>query len=141
MLYVLRFSSGDCIIAAARDEKGARELADKIGFEESETIVSIRPISRFGVRLSPNDGGSLEVNSWDDSTLDDILIHEYPILNQALQKANSVPFVPSPNGEKSVVDQLRNAHEQNSEIIREGLRQEIDRLTSEPTTLKPGTAK
>jgi hypothetical protein len=140
MLYVLRLSSGGCIVAAAGDEKSARELANKMDLQERETIASIRPLSRFGVRFTPTDSGSLEVDSWDDSTLDDILIHEYPILNQALQKANSVRFVPSPNREKPVLDQLRNAHQQNSEIIRKGLRQEIERLASEPTIQKHKTA-
>jgi hypothetical protein len=140
MLYVLRLSSGDCVVAAAKDGKSARELADRIGLREGETITGIRPLPKFAVRLSPADNGSLEVNQWDDSTLDDILIHEYPILNEALRKANSVPFVSSPNREKPVLDQLKDAHQENAEIIRRGLRQEIERLTSEPTIHKHKTA-
>jgi hypothetical protein len=136
MLYVLRLSSGDCMVAASEDERSARELAGRMGLQEGETIASIRPLSRFGVRFSPTDSGSLDVNSWDDSTLDDILIHEYPILNEALQKANAMRFVPTPNREKPVLDQLRDAHEKNSEIIRKGLRQEVERLTSEPAKQK-----
>jgi hypothetical protein len=124
------------MVAASEDERSARELAGRMGLQEGETIASIRPLSRFGVRFSPTDSGSLDVNSWDDSTLDDILIHEYPILNEALQKANAMRFVPTPNREKPVLDQLRDAHEKNSEIIRKGLRQEVERLTSEPAKQK-----
>jgi hypothetical protein len=135
MLYVLRLSSGDSIVAAAEDESCARALAEKLGaMEENETIASVRRLSTFTVRLSPTDRGTLAVNVWEDSTLDDILGHEYPVLNQALKKANAVPFLPSPDREKAILDQLKAADEKNAEIIRQGLRQEIERLSSEPIT-------
>jgi hypothetical protein len=141
MLYVLRLSSGDSIVAAAEDENRARALAESLrSLEEAETIASARPLSAFAVRLSPTDRGALEVNQWDDSTLDDILGHEYPILKKALDKANSVPFLSSPNREEPVLDQLKTADHENAETIRRGLRQEIERLGSEPTIPKNKTA-
>jgi hypothetical protein len=131
MLYVLRLTSGDCIVAAAADERSARDLAASLGLEQGEAIASARPLSQFAVRFSPTDSASLEVNSWDDSTLDDILANEYPILNQAFRAANSVRFVPLPESTRPVVEQLKEAHENNTEIICEGLRQEVDRLKSQ----------
>ena len=79
MLYVLRLPSGDCIVAAAEDESSVRALMGTLGLEPGEIPATIRPLSRFAVRLSPTDEGSLEVNSWDDATLDDFLAHEYPL--------------------------------------------------------------
>ncbi|HEY3974345.1 MAG TPA: hypothetical protein VGM18_15170 [Candidatus Sulfotelmatobacter sp.] len=131
MLYVLRLTSGDCIVTAARNEVNAREQASSLGLEAGESVASARPMSRFALRLSPTDNGSLEVNSWDDSTLDDILMNEYPLLNKAFRTANSVRFMPSPNSQKPLLEQLRDAHEQNLEIIRKGLHQELERLVQE----------
>ena len=131
MLYVLRLSGGDCIVTAAEDEISARGMASSLGLEGGETIASVRPLSDFAVRLSPNVDGSLDVESWDDSTIDDLLVHEYPQLNAALREANSVQFMPPPNPGRSVLDQLRKAHEQNREIIRRGLQLEQQRLKTE----------
>jgi len=137
MLYVLRMTGGDCVVLTASDENQARELAGNFGLEGGEGIVSIRPLSDFGVRLSPNESGSLDVNCWNDATLDDILSHEYPALNEALRTANSVRFMPSPNSDQPLVIQLREAHEKNTEIIRQGLQDEQLRLS---TTGKKQTA-
>lgn len=86
MLYVLRLSGGDCIVTAAEDERSA--LACTLKLADGETVMSIRPLSGFTVRFSPTDSGSLEVSSWDDFSLDDILAKEYPILNEAFRRAN-----------------------------------------------------
>lgn len=136
MLYVLRLSSGDCIVAAAEDESGARALAGILGLQAEETIVAVRVLSGFAVRLSPTDNGTLEVDSWDDATLDDLLAHEYPLLNQALHEANSVRFMSAPDPTKPVLDQLRQAHAQNVKIIREGLQRERARLNSTTVSQK-----
>jgi hypothetical protein len=131
MLYVLRLSSGDCIVTAAESESRARQSATELGLEEGETVASVRALAELTVRLSPTDSGSLDVNSWADATLDDILTHEYPILNEALHKANSVAFMPPPNSNRPLFEQLKEAHEQNTEIIRKGLQVELQRRCSE----------
>lgn len=130
MVYVLRLSSGDCVLADAPNERIARDLADTLGLEQDETVVEIRALPRFAVRLSPTDSGSLEVNSWDDSTLDDILTHEYPLLEEAFRRANSMRFMPAPTPTRAVLEQLKESYEQNTEIIRKGLRQELERYRS-----------
>jgi hypothetical protein len=71
------------------------------------------------------------VESWDDATIDDLLVHEYPLLNTALREANSVQFMSPPNPSRPVLDQLKEAQTQNSEIIRKGLQLELKRLKSE----------
>jgi hypothetical protein len=141
MLYVLRLSTGDCVVAAAEDESSACSLATSFGLEDGEQIVSVRLLSRFAVRLSPTDSGSLEVKSWDDSTLDDMLAHEYPILNEAVRSANSVPFMPRSRSDKPVLDQLKQAYNQNTEIIREGLQRELARLGPAPLAEKRKAAR
>jgi hypothetical protein len=132
MLYIMRLAKGDCIIASARDERSAHDLADKLGQEDGETVVSVRELPRFAVRLSPNDDASLEVHSWDDSTLDDVLVNEYPALNDAFRAANAAPFLPEAQADEPLFAQLSEAHEKNTEIIREGLRMERQRLSPEP---------
>src|ERR1700722_17395412 len=143
MLYVIRLTKGDCIIAAGRDEQAVCDMAKCLAAEDGETVASIRAIGRLGIRLSPNDEGSVEIHSWDDSTLDDGLVNEYPLLNQAFHAANAVPLianVPSdqvqsdhprggrPRGDRPFIAQLKQAHEQNTEIIRKGLRLERQRF-------------
>jgi len=128
MLYVLRLSTGDCVITAASDESTARELASTLQLEPDETIASVRPLARLAIRLTPNDSGSLDVNAWDDSTLDDILQSEYPLLYAAFRRANSVPLLSSPDKDLPLLNQLKQANEENAEIIRTGLRLEQKRL-------------
>lgn len=131
MLYVLRLTSGDCIVTQAHSEISARAFASTIGIEEGESIATVRTLPRFGARLSPTEAGSLEVNSWDDATLDDILVSEYPLLNDAFRTANSVRFMPPPNSTRPLIEQLREAHEQNAQLICKGLQQELQRLAPE----------
>jgi len=134
MLYVMRLMNGDSIIADARDEQSARDFVRTLEGEDAAATVSIRRLPRFAVRFSPNDRGTLEVNSWDDATLDDVLAQEYPVLNAALDEANKVPFVAAKTG-KPVMSQLREAHERNAQIIRKGLEEEQQRF-SHATQLK-----
>jgi len=129
MLYVLRLSGGDCIVTAAEDERSA--LACTLKLADGETVVSVRLLSSFAVRFSPTDSGSLEVSSWDDFSLDDILANEYPILNEAFRRANSVRFMPPLNSDEPLFAQLSAAHEQNTQIIAKGLKVELERLSSE----------
>lgn len=141
MLYVVRLMKGDCIIVAASDKQNALEFAHRLGGEDRESVASVRELSRFGVRLSPNEEGSLEVDSWDDRTLDDVLANEYPVLNEAFQAANAVPFMSRERATEPLMDQLKRAHEQNTEIIRKGLRLERQRFTPDPVIQKPKTAR
>ena len=132
MLYILRLSTGDCIIVEAQDQEIARELAIASGLEEGESVVSIRSLSRFAARFSPNDSASLDVSSWDDATLDDILAHEYPALNEAFHHANSVPLMEAASANRGViVTQLKEAYQENLKIIRKGLRSELQRFAPE----------
>ena len=132
MLYVIRLMRGDCLVTDARDERAARNLATALTAEDGESIVSIRQLPRFGVRFSPSDQGSLEVHSWDDGTLDDVLINEYPILNQEFHRANAIPFGLTTTGSGPVLQQLKEAHEENTEIIRKALQMERERFSHEP---------
>jgi hypothetical protein len=136
MLYVLRLSTGDAIVAAAENERNARAMASALELEDGEEIVSVRALPKFAARLSPTNSGSLEIHSWDDSTLDDLLAHEYPLLNEALHSANSVRFMPPTASDKPVLDQLKQAYERNTEIIREGLQRERERLAPTPLAEK-----
>jgi hypothetical protein len=136
MLYVLRLANGDCIITTARSDGDARGLACQLGNEAGDEVVSVRKLPQLCVRLSPADSGSLDVNCWSDATLDDILENEYPVMNQAIRSANRVPFMPSPDPSRPLFQQLREAYERNTEIIREGIRQERQRIAAAPPPLK-----
>jgi hypothetical protein len=131
MLYVLRLSTGDCILVEAPDQSIARDFALGYRLEEGESVVSVRPLPRFAARFSPNDSASLDVNSWDDATLDDILAHEYPLLNEAYRQANSTPLMEAASVNRDTLNQLKDAHEKNLEIIRRGLRLELQRFAAE----------
>src|SRR5215831_15960599 len=139
MLYVLRLSTGDCIIVEAPDQNIARDLAASSGLEEGESVVSVRALPRFAARFSPNDSASLDVGSWDDATLDDILAHEYPLLNQAFRQANSVGLMEAARVSPEVLNQLKEAQEKNLQIIRKGLRMELERSTGETVEKQKAT--
>jgi len=132
MLYVMRLTTGDCIIAVAPEEDAARKLADGLLQLDCEKVVSIRQLSRFALRFSPAESGDLEARAWDDAALDDILIHEYPLLNDAFHTANTAPFMPAPDSNEPLFTPLRQAYKNNTEIIRKGLQLEQQRLSSEP---------
>jgi hypothetical protein len=128
MVYVLRLANGDCIVTAARDDREAREIARQIGREPGDEIVSTRRLPQFCVRLSPAESGSLDINAWEDATLDNLLANEYPVLNQAIHAANGAKFMAAPESGRPLIEQLREAYEKNTEIIREGIREEQHRL-------------
>jgi hypothetical protein len=127
MLYILRLTNGDCVIAMAADERSAREAAAKLSLDEAAQVATVRRLDAFGVQLYPTEDGSLEVGHWDDATLDGILAHEYPLLNQAYRRAIAEPFVETPSPQEPVLSLLRAAIERNTDIIRQGLRQELQR--------------
>jgi hypothetical protein len=138
MVYVLRLANGDCIITSARDDREAREIARQIGREPGDEIVSTRRLPQFCVRLSPAESGSLDINSWEDATLDNLLANEYPVLNEALHTANRVKFMAAPESGRPLIAQLREAYEKNTEIIREGIREEQQRLMpAQPVAAEP----
>lgn len=141
MLYALRLSTGDCIVAAADDESNALALAADFGLQADENIVTVRALSGFAVRLFPSDNGTFELDSWDDATLDDFLAHEYPLLNEALRLANSARFISAQAPTTSVLDQIRDAHVQNVKIIREGVQRERARLNPAPMPEKRKASK
>ncbi len=140
MLYILRLTSGDCVIALAPDERSARETATKLNPDEEAEVVSVRRLTSFAVQFSPTEEGSLAVAQWDDATLDGILAHEYPLLNEACRRANAEPFLPTPNPKEQALSQLKAAHERNTEIIRQGLRKERQRATQEDLATKSKAA-
>jgi len=131
-MYVMRLANGDSIVATGRDV-----IATLLEEREANEIVSVREISRFAVRLSPSDDGILEVQSWDASTLDDIFAHEYPVLNDALQLANSVPLIPKGTCNKNTIAELKEAYEQNKEVIRKAIDRERERTSAlEPSPIE-----
>ena len=123
MIYLLRLASGDCIVISARNEAEAREQSGLIR-EPQDEVLSVREIPRLSLRFTPSDAGTLDLERWDDATLDDILQHEYPRLNEAIQNANRVKFLESPDPSRPIFEQFRAAYEKNTEVIREGIRQE-----------------
>jgi len=134
MLYILRLSNGNCVVTLADDELSARQSAEKFGREHTAEVVSVRRLDSFAVQLSPTDDGSLELAEWEDSTLDEILASEYPRLKEAYRRANAEPFSKpahsaASNSAASSLEALRNWHEANAGIIREGLQFERDRFS------------
>jgi len=128
MVYVLRLANGDSVITSARDDRDAREAARHLGLEAGDEVVSVRRLPHFCVRLTPADSGTLDIERWDDASLDDILIHEYPQLNAAIRTANRTKFMPSPDPARPIFEQLHEAYQKNTEVIREGIRQEQQRM-------------
>ena len=141
MIYILRLTNGDCVVAMAADECEARRVAMRItALEGAPEVASIRRLDTFGVRFSPTEDGSLEVTHWDDATLDSILANEYQLLNEACQRANAEPFLPGANLSQPVLPQLEDAYERNTDIIREGLQQELQRYAQSGAAVKTKAA-
>ncbi len=128
MLYILRFTNGTCVVALAADEAAARQSALKIPLEDGVEIATVRPLDHFAVQLAPTEDGSLDVVHWDAATLDDVLISEFPLLDQAIRRANAQPFVNPAGTSPAGLGGLQAWYEKNNEIIGEALRQERDRL-------------
>ncbi|MGA7402583.1 MAG: hypothetical protein WCC99_14805 [Candidatus Sulfotelmatobacter sp.] len=129
MLYILRLSNGDCIVAMAADERSALETTKRLSQDASADVVAVRPLDGFAVQFSPTEDGSLEVAHWDDATLDNILASEYPCLNEAYRRANAEPFRKPSDPEEPILSHLKSEHERNIEIIRAGLRLELERFS------------
>jgi len=128
MLYILRLTDGDCIVALASDEQCAGEAAAKLQPQDTQDIISVRPLDSFAVRFSPTEDGGLEVAHWDDAALDGILSNEYPLLNQAYRRANAEPFTTVPESDEPIPAHLKTEFERNTDIIRQGLRRERQRF-------------
>ena len=108
MIYILRLTNGDCVVAMAADESGARRVAICITtLDGAPEIATIRKLGTFGVRFSPTEDGSLQVTHWDDATLDSIFTNEYPLLNEACERAHTEPFLPAANLTEPVLSQLK----------------------------------
>lgn len=136
MLYILRLANGDCIVATAADERSAVETAKRLSQDAAAEVVAVRPLDGFAVQFSPTEDGSLEVAHWDDSTLDSILASEYPCLNEAYRRANAEPFLKPSDSEEAILSHLKSEHERNTEIIREGLRLELERFSRQQVSSK-----
>jgi hypothetical protein len=136
MLYILRMTNGDCAITMAADESGASAVARKLMLEEPIEIATVRPLNSFGVRFSPAEDGSFQAVHWDDATLDGILANEYPLLNEAYGRANAEPLLPTPRRDESLLCQIRTAYARNIDIIREGVRLELQRYDDNDTCPK-----
>lgn len=140
MLFVLRLSTGDSIITVAQDEESARLQTGSLKLEEGEFIASVRPLASLAVRVSPSEHGDLEVHSWDATTLEDILINEYPVFNEALRAANSVRFMPPPDATRPLIEELREARQKNIELLRKGMQEEAKRLSPDSMLARQKTA-
>jgi hypothetical protein len=129
MLYVLRFSNADCVVALADDEEGARQIAEKLLVGKLAEIVSIRALPGFAVQLSPTDDGSLQLEQGEENSLDNMLATEYPQLEAAYRRANAEPLAQTSDLKEAAIPSLHAAYERNKDITREGLRLERERLS------------
>jgi hypothetical protein len=141
MLYIVRLTSGDCIITLAADERSAHEAAKKLRQDESAEVATVRRLDSLGIQFSPTEDGSLEVAHWDEITLDDILASEYPRLNEAYHRANAEPFLTTSDAREGALRRLKTAHDRNTEIIREGLRLERERLNQQPAASQTNSTR
>src|SRR5208282_4376175 len=140
MLYVLRLTNGDSVVVLAADERSARKIATTLNPDEAAEVDSVRRLDSFALQLSPNEEGTLEVAHWHDATLDNILVNEYPLLNDAYRRANAEPFLQAPNPHDPPLSQLKAAHERNKDIIRQGLRLERQRSSHPEVSTKSKAA-
>jgi hypothetical protein len=141
MIYILRLTNGDCVVAMAANEDGARQVATRITtLDDAPEVASVRRLDAFGVRFTPTEDGGLQVAHWEEAALEDILANEYPVLNEACHRANSEPFLPAANLTEPVLPQLKDAYEQNTDIIRDGLRQELQRYAHSDALIKTKAA-
>ncbi|MGD1024586.1 MAG: hypothetical protein ABR880_17500 [Candidatus Sulfotelmatobacter sp.] len=138
MLYILRLANGDCIVTMAADERSAVETAKRLSHDAAAEVVAVRPLDGFAVQFSPTEDGSLEVAHWDDATLDNILASEYPCLNEAYRRANADPFRKASDSEEAILSHLKSEHDRNTEIIRAGLRLELERFSQQQVSKTDG---
>jgi len=138
MLYILRLANGDCIVTMAADERSAVETAKRLSHDAAAEVVAVRPLDGFAVQFSPTEDGSLEVAHWADATLDNILASEYPCLNEAYRRANADPFRKASDSEEAILSHLKSEHDRNTEIIRAGLRLELERFSQQQVSKTDG---
>ncbi len=141
MLYILRLTNGSCAVVLSGDEPSARQAALKLDLEGDVEIASVRPLQNFAVQLSPTEDGSLEVEHFDDTTLDDVLACEYPLLEKALRQANAQPFVKPVGTSALSLSALKTWHEGNNRIVREAVRRERERLATPGSCAPEDTLK
>ncbi len=127
MLYILRLSSGNCIVVIASNAQKARSSVRQLDSLHGESVVSIRRLEGFEIKLSPTAEGSLEIIGWNDTALDSILANEYPVLYDAYRRANAQPFAAAAPGTPPL-QHLRIEFQRNTEIIRAALGEEQRRL-------------
>jgi hypothetical protein len=126
MLYIVRLTKGNCVVLLAPDEPSARAAATQMNNDEK--VASVRPLENFQVQLCPTEDGTLEVLQWDDSVLDAILEHEYPLLHDAYREANALSFEKPADDEPAIL-RLNTEFEHNTEVMRHALRQERKRFS------------
>lgn len=141
MLYILRLTGGDCVVVLASDEHNARKAAAELNADDAETVASVRPLDHFRIQLSPTENGTLDVARWDDGALDDILGNEYPLLYRAYCRANAAHFARTAESEEPILMHLKAEFERNTEIIRQGLRLELQRFGPREGSPKAKTAR
>ena len=137
MLYIVRMTSGDCVVVMAEDERGAGQIALQLRMDQNAEVAAIRQLDRFAVQLSPREDGSFEISHWDGETFAGILANEYPLLNEAYKRANAQPLMPERSPETSALSQLGAGYEKNNEIIRDGVRRELGKGKVTEITTKP----
>jgi hypothetical protein len=145
MLYILRLTNGSCVVVMASDEESARQATLALNLDEKAEIATVRALNNFAIQVTPSEDGSLQVDHWDDATLDEVLPSEYPLLDQAIRRANAQPFVKPAGSNALSLGSLHAWHERNNEVVREAVRQERGRLarhdpTEATTGSKPGSA-
>jgi hypothetical protein len=126
MLYILRLADGSCLILLAADEKNARLAAKQLDNNAGDAVVSVRALENFGVKVDPNEDGSLEISGWNGAALDSILANEYPLLYGAYRRANAEPFAQG-KADVPVMRHLKAEFQRNTDLMREALALEKQR--------------
>jgi hypothetical protein len=80
-MFILRLRNGNCVIVIAHDENEALDKAKSVC--GSSEIASVRFSESFAAQFSLMDDGELRSVLLDETTLTDLLAHEYPMLNAA----------------------------------------------------------
>jgi predicted secreted Zn-dependent protease len=127
MFYVARLTDGSCAIVMAADDSSARHSAAKFVRNAEAEVATVRALDHFAAQFFPTEDGGLEITNWDAATLESILANEYPCLKEACRSANAEPLLPARDTTQPALRQLQAAFERNSQIIRQGLQQELER--------------
>jgi hypothetical protein len=83
--FILRLRNGNCVIVIAHNENEALDRARNVC--ASSEVASIRLSESFAAQFSLTDDGELRSVLLDETTLTDLLAHEYPMLNAALSQS------------------------------------------------------